>query len=42
MNMGPFTPAGAPPPFKKVKLFIYGEIFMKIETQHFYMFANNN
>ena len=29
-------------PVKKVKFFIYSAIFLKIETEHFYMFTNNN
>ena len=35
----PFSPT--PPPLKKVKLFIYGAIFLEFETQHLHMFTNN-
>ena len=30
------------PPLKKVKLFIYGEILLKFETEQFHMCTNNN
>ena len=33
-------PLPFPPPFKKVKFFIYCAIFIKFETQHFEMFIN--
>ena len=38
MNIGASLPPGdpSPPPYKKVKFFIYGAIFMKFETQHVY------
>ena len=42
MNRSSLTPPGAPPPpLKKVKLFIYGAILLKFETQHLHMFINN-
>ena len=30
-----------PNPSKKLKLFIYGAIFLKFKTQHFHVFTNN-
>ena len=37
----PASPASLPP-FKKVKVFTYGVILLKFETQQFHMCTNNN
>ena len=45
MNKGSLTPQGPlphPPTLRKVKFINYGAILLKFETEHFYMFANNN
>ena len=39
MNEGHLAPLPPPP---KVKLFIYGAILLKFETEHIHMFANDN
>ena len=36
------TPENNPINLPKVKFFIYGAILMKFETQHLYMFTDNN
>ena len=41
MNRGAFTTRGPLPP-QKSQIFIYGEILLKFDTEHFHMYTNNN